>query len=333
MSAILRSHSSRPNQMLRRLLLITLGLIVGLVGYLKARDPEHLALDATTRAQALGAFFTLRDGATHYKLEGPETGQRVMLVHGFSVPSYIWDSTAVALTVAGYRVARYDTFGRGFSDRPDTAYDLELFERQLTDMLDSLGWREPVHLMGLSFGGPITAGFTSRHPERVKSLTLVDPAAGTMGGVPWYMSLPVVGELLWQAMAVPGMADGQLTDFVAPAKWPDWPDRYRVQMQYAGFGRALLRTRIAAAGTVLDSLYAAAGRTQKPALLIWGKEDQTVPIAMAEGIKAAIPQIQFHAVDKAGHLPHMERTDVVNPLLLDFLRTQSDSTTTAPTPR
>jgi pimeloyl-ACP methyl ester carboxylesterase len=62
------------------------------------------------------------------------------------------------------------------------------------------------------------------------------------------------------------------------------------------------------------------GATKTPTLLIWGKEDQTVPIALADSVRAAIPQAQFHAIDKAGHLPHMERTDVVNPLLLNFLR-------------
>ena len=88
-------------------------------------------------------------GVTHYDVAGPDSGQRVMLVHGFSVPAYIWDSTVVALTGAGFRVARYDQFGRGYSDRPDVPYTPDLFDRQLLQLLDSLGWREPVSLVGL----------------------------------------------------------------------------------------------------------------------------------------------------------------------------------------
>lgn len=129
-----------------------------------------------------------------------------------------------------------------------------------------------------------------------------------------------LGPLRWQGLAVPTMADGQATDFVEPARWPDWADRYRTQQQYRGFGRALLRTLVATNGMSRDSLYAATGRTGKPTLLVWGEADKTVPIANAAAVRSAIPQAQFHPIPNAGHLPHMERADLVNPLLTGFLR-------------
>ncbi len=306
---------------LRRLLalIIGLGVAAAIVG-LRSRDPEVRVLDASARANAPGRFVALSDGMTHYRLDGPDSGTRVMLVHGFSVPSYIWDSTAIALAAAGYRVARYDSYGRGFSDRPDLAYDMALYERQLGQMLDSLNWRDPVHLMGLSFGGAVTAGFTARHAGRVRSLTLVDPVAGTLTPMPWFVRLPIIGPMLWQAMVVPTMAPSQLTDFVEPSRWPDWVDRYREQVQYRGFGRSLLRTRTTNSGAVLDTIYAGAGRARIPTLMLWGKEDSTVSVALAPSIQQAIPHVQFHVIERAGHLPHMERTDVVNPLLHSFLR-------------
>jgi pimeloyl-ACP methyl ester carboxylesterase len=239
------------------------------------------------------------------------------------VPSYIWDSTVTALTGAGFRVARYDLFGRGYSDRPDVRYTADLYDRQLLQLLDSLGWRDPIDLVGLSMGGPVTAEFTARHPERVRSLTLVDPAAGERSAPPFVFRLPLVGPVLWQTIAVPTMDDGQLTDFVEPAKWPDWTTRYREQMQYRGFGRALLSTLRESGGTVLDSVYARVGASGKPTLLLWGKEDSTVAITHADGVRKAIPQAQYHPIDRAGHLPHMERTDVVNPLLITFLRSNT----------
>ena len=284
------------------------------------RNPEHAALDAAARSGASGHFVQLQDGVTHYDVSGPDSGQRVLLVHGFSVPSYIWDSTATALSAAGFRVARYDYFGRGYSDRPNVRYTADLYDRQLLQLLDSLGWRQPVDIVGLSMGGPVTAQFVARHPERVRSHTLVDPAAGTAGRVQRIFRLPLLGPLLWQTLAVPGMADGQLSDFVEPAKWPDWPARYRVQMQYRGFGRALLSTLREREGVVLDSVYAHAGARGKPTLLLWGKEDKTVPIENASSVLKAIPQAQYHPIERAGHLPHMERTDEVNPLLVTFLR-------------
>ena len=280
-------------------------------------------MDAAARRGVPGKFVTLGDGVTHYELAGPDTGQRVLLAHGFSVPSYIWDSTVTALSDAGFSVARYDYYGRGYSDRPNIAYTPDVYDRQMLQLLDSLGWRGPVDIVGLSMGGPVTAEFVARHPERVRSLTLVDPQAGPgeQGAPPILFRIPGVGPVLWQAVAVPGMAAGQLTDFVEPAKWPDWPDRYRGQMQYRGFGHALLSTLTEGAGRRLDSVYQRTDSSGKPTLLIWGLQDSTVSIKNADVVRKAIPQAQYHPIDRAGHLPHMERTDVVNPLLIRFLRT------------
>jgi|APMI01.1.fsa_nt_gi pimeloyl-ACP methyl ester carboxylesterase len=305
---------------MRRLaLLLPVLLLAVLFGLVRWRDPETRLLTDKTRRQADGAFVRLPDGVTHYEVAGPEAGTRVVLVHGFSVPAYIWDSTFVALTNAGFRVARYDTYGRGWSDRPDTRYDFSLFDRQLTGLLDSLGWSTPVHVMGLSYGGPITGTFVSRHPERVASHIMVDPAAGSSRQVPWYIAAPIIGPLVWQGLAVPTMADGQASDFVEPAKWPDWADKYRVQQQFNGFGRALRATILDNRTVRYDSLYARAGSAGKPTLLIWGTEDQTVPIANATQVRAGIPQAEFHPIEKAGHLPHIEQAAKVNALLLEWL--------------
>jgi pimeloyl-ACP methyl ester carboxylesterase len=306
---------------IRKLVALLLAAVIcGMAITYVVRNPEHANLDAAARRGVPGRFVTLGDGITHYDVQGPDSGQRVLLAHGFSVPSYIWDSTVTALVGAGFRVARYDYYGRGFSDRPDVRYTADLFDRQMLQLLDSLGWKGPVDIVGLSMGGPVTAEFVARHPERVRSLTLIDPASGSRDAPPLPFRLPLVGPVLWQAFAVPTMAAGQLTDFVEPAKWPDWPDRYRVQMQYHGFGRALLSTMTERGGAPLDSVYARVGALGKATLLIWGKQDSTVSIKNADGVRKAIPQAQYHPIDRAGHLPHMERTDVVNPLLIAFLR-------------
>jgi len=305
--------------------LLLVAAVCGVAITSAVRNPEHADLDTTARRGVPGKFVTLGDGVTHYDVQGPDSGQRVLLAHGFSVPSYIWDSTVTALVGAGFRVARYDYYGRGFSDRPNVRYSADLFDRQMLQLLDSLGWTGPVDIVGLSMGGPVTAEFVARHPERARSLTLVDPAAGPRDAPPVLFRLPLVGPTLWQGFAVPPMAAGQLSDFVEPAKWPDWPDRYRVQMQYHGFGRALLSTLTeGAAGAPLDSVYARVGALGKPTLLIWGMQDSTVPIKYADGVRKAIPQAQYHPIERAGHLPHMERTDVVNPVLISFLRTGKD---------
>src|SRR5215471_8625837 len=74
------------------------------------RNPETRTLDDAARRSATGKFVRLSDGVTHYEVSGPDSGAPVVLVHGFSVPYYIWDSTAAALSSRGYRVLRYDEY-------------------------------------------------------------------------------------------------------------------------------------------------------------------------------------------------------------------------------
>jgi pimeloyl-ACP methyl ester carboxylesterase len=300
--------------------LIVLLLVLPAVAYLygRQRNPEKRTLDDAARAEAPGKFVSLPVGRTHYLVSGPDTGRVVVLVHGFSVPSYIWDSTAVALSAAGMRVIRYDVYGRGWSDRPDADYDGTLYDAQLDGLLDSLHIAGPVDLMGLSFGGYVTAHYVASHPARVRTLTLVDPVA-VGRTVPAYMHWPVVGEWLFQTTQVPGMADGQSGDFLHPERFPDWPDRYRSQMQFKGFGRALLRSIYTSERTNFDSLYAAAGRTGVPTLLVWGRQDPVVPFDKSSVILGGIPKTTFVPVDSSGHLPHMEQAPIVARAMLEFL--------------
>src|SRR5512141_1384951 len=123
---------------------------------------ETKKLNDATCQLADGSFITLTDGITHYELGGNESGKVVVLVHGFSVPYFIYDPTFEFLIRSGFRVLRYDLYGRGFSDRPNTRYNIDLFVRQLSELLDFLRLSLPVNLIGLSMGGPISATFIAR---------------------------------------------------------------------------------------------------------------------------------------------------------------------------
>jgi pimeloyl-ACP methyl ester carboxylesterase len=73
-------------------------------------------------------------------------------------------------------VIRYDLFGRGLSDRPDAAYDGAFYDRQLDDLLKALKVDGKIDLFGLSFGGYVSAHYASTHPQRIRTLNLVDPS-------------------------------------------------------------------------------------------------------------------------------------------------------------
>jgi pimeloyl-ACP methyl ester carboxylesterase len=301
------------------LLLLATCAVVAAALYVRA-DQEHLALDAAARRTVGGQYVRLADGVTHFERTGPDTAPLVVLVHGFSVPMYIWDSTVVRLEAAGFQVLRYDSFGRGYSDRPRAAYDVSLFVRQIDQLLDSLRVTTPVRLVGLSMGGRVVAAYGAAHPERVRAVVLMDPAYTPTAGVALPLRLPVVGEFMFTVMAAPTLPASQATDFLHPEHFPDWADRYRPQMRYAGFRRAILST-IRWSGRGNDSaLFAAFGARGIPTLLVWGREDQTVPFARSTDVLARIPQAQFVPVDSARHLPHMEQAAVTHRAIIDFLR-------------
>ena len=293
-------------------------LVVGVTGFEMLRNPERDAIDAAARRSAPGKFVRLTDGTTHYDVAGPDSGRPIVLVHGFSVPYYIWDSTAAGLAAAGHRVIRYDEYGRGFSDRPSVLYNAELYERQLRDLLDSLHVQR-VDVAGVSMGGWVTATFVSRHPERVRTLTLVDPVTGTASKPGGLFGLPLIGDYLWQTLAVPRTAQGQFGDLLRPERFPDWADRYRTQTKFRGFGHALLSTRRNIAGTSMDSVYRAVGATGVPTLLLWGIADQTVPFETNGSVRRAIPGAEFHSIEGAAHLPILEQAQHTDSLILAFL--------------
>jgi pimeloyl-ACP methyl ester carboxylesterase len=297
---------------------VLVGLLVVLVALPPiVRNAEWRTLSAATRAGTTGAYVQLGEGLAHYEMAGPDTAPPVLLVHGFSVPSYIFDPTFAALVAAGHRVIRFDLYGRGTSDRPGGDYDIARFTRQVDELLTALDVQGPVDLVGLSMGGPIVAGYTVEHPERVRRLVLLDPMASTrdLGMLHW----PLLGDYLFRVAVLPGMAAGQASDFAHPERFPDWANRYRDQMRYCGFGRAILSTLRHVVTRDPMPTYHLLGAQRRPVLLIWGELDQTTPYALSAQVREALGEHQFLSVPDAGHLPHLERPELVEPALLAFL--------------
>lgn len=286
-----------------------------------AFNVEKQDLDQESKQSAPGEFILLPAGEVHYHLVGEANDPLVVLVHGFSVPSYVWDPTLSALEEAGYRVLSYDLYGRGYSERLKGDYDIDLFTNQLEELLAALNIDEPVVLGGLSMGGPIAARFTRLHPDQVSKVFFVAPEViQTTQGDIFPLNLPLVGEYLMGAVMEPFVLPGlQAADFAQPENFPDWEVRYRVQLQYKGTGRALLSTIRNLTRHDPEEEYRALDGLGIPLLLIWGEDDQTIGLEQVEVLKGLVPDILVMIVPKAGHLPHYEQPEIVNPVIIQFL--------------
>jgi len=284
---------------------------------------EIKELNDTTRKEMGGSFISLPNGVTHYELSNPQAENTVVLVHGFSVPSFIFDPLFRFLTESGFRVLRYDQFGRGFSDRPRTRYSINLFDKQLYDLLDELRLTHPVNLIGLSMGGPIAATFTALHPERVKSLTLFDPSGVKSVSLTPMLKMakvPIVAETVFGLLGTERMIEVAKKDFYDPKLVDVFIDRYHIQMGYKGFKRALLSSVRNNMLASFVNAYVSVGKMDVPVQLFWGRNDATVPFEHSNDLRAVIPHAEFHAIENCGHVPFHEKPDDVNPILLRFLR-------------
>ncbi len=282
---------------------------------------ETRDLDDSVRATAGGSFIRFPLGCTHYEFAGRETKRAVVLIHGFSVPYFIWDSTFDALASSGHRVLRYDLLGRGYSDRPRVQYKLSLFVQQLAELMDGLEIRQ-ADLVGLSMGGAIATSFTAQFPDRVRRLVLIDPIGTEPMPLNWLYRiglLPGISELVLGLVGTERMVESLASDFFDPSEVAHFRDRYRAQMQLRGFKRAILSTLRNKAVDGSPEIYEALGRLSTPVMLIWGRDDRTLPLSQSASILKLVPRAEFHVVDEAGHIPNVERPDVVHPLLLQFL--------------
>lgn len=305
-------------------LLILTSLLVA--AYLIVRT-ERETLNDKVRATASGKFIRLKNGLVHYELGGDKNNPLVVLVHGFSTPAYTWDPNFQTLIDAGFSVLRFDLYGRGYSDRPNTAYDLSLFVSQLEQLLDALQVDQPVHLLGLSMGGPIVTEYANHHTESIQSLVLMDPLVTNMfTSAVFPLNLPGIGEYLMAVVMEPFvLPQSQSGDLVHPENFPEWEDKYREQIQYKGFGRAILSTMRNLAKLDTLKLYENLAKKELPTLIIWGKQDQTISAEDITLLREMLPKHQSEPIDDAGHIPHYEQPQDVNKVLINYFRSNNSN--------
>ncbi len=268
-----------------------------------------------------GGWLPLSEGVTYYEHAGPTDGPVVVLVHGFSVPSFVWDRTWPALAAAGWRVLRYDLYGRGASAKPLGRYDLRRFVAQLWELVDALTpARARVALVGYSMGGPIVAGAAAARPERVRGVGLIAPvvAGVNMGWALRALALPGLGPWLMRTVARPRMEQGVRADFHGPAD-EAYVQRYMAQWHDPGFARALAASVRGGMLGDFRPVFARLGRTGLPVWAVWGAADTLVPPHQLALLRDLVPGLRARQVPDVGHLVHYERADAVNPDLVAWL--------------
>ena len=298
-------------------------MVLAILGPYLAFHREARTLDAPAREALGGTYVTLPSGVTHYELTGRADGPVVVLIHGGTIPFFAWDAQMPALLEAGFRVLRYDQFGRGYSDRPQVDYDRAFYRKQLEELLGALDVEGPVNLIGVSFGAAIAATFAEAHPEQVERLVLIAPVVDYAEGKALFglARVPVLSEWYARVFSVRATVTRANGFFEESGADPSYARRFDEQTHFKGYEQALLSMSRTDALTSHHDTYAAL--RDQPKLLLWGTEDPEIPREHIEFLSDNVPTVTLVELEGAGHGVNVEAEEEVNRQLVDFLTQQN----------
>lgn len=237
-----------------------------------------------------GNLANLKNGKLYYRWFSPEkeNGEILVLVHGFSTPSVVWEGVMPYLLEEGFKVLVYDHYGRGYSSRPKVKYTKDLFVDSLDELIEHQEISQKINLVGYSMGGPIVAGYAEKHSEKVRSASFIAPAGYMSLSVPWYqklfyrfLTMPIIRQFIGvvaPSIFYGGSATLTLSTLEDEQHVPQerLNEIYREQMKYEGFTRSLLST-IKNFNLFQDkSSFKDIGNSEIPCSVIWGTSDETV---------------------------------------------------------
>lgn len=251
-----------------------------------------------------GNFAELSNGFTYYNIDNRFNENTLVFIHGFSVPSYIWEKTYNSAKEKGFKVIKLDLYGRGFSDNPDLDYTDELFANQVIELLQELQITNATFL-GLSNGGRVISKLADIKPNMVEKLVYVSASSfnNHKNTADKNVSKDEINEFIKNRY--PTISSGQLSDFKYPENYPLWDDKYEELLKFKGFARALISTLKNHKNLDLENKEIS--DSNKKVYTIWGDSDSVVVYNdIKEKLNKLIPNRFEYTVPNSGHLPHIE---------------------------
>jgi pimeloyl-ACP methyl ester carboxylesterase len=281
---------------------------------------EWLDLDWRGHLQSL----TLHGSRVNYVEVG--SGPPLVFVHGLAGCWQNWLEN-IPYFARSHRVIALDLAGFGESELPQEDISIPGYGRFVDAFLGEIGVERTV-LVGNSMGGFIAAETAISHPSRVEQLVLVDAAGGPTlhewhgrNGA-WVsraarLFQPIAAASLARRKSLvrrPGLRKMMLY------KIATHPDRLAPELCYevaSGGGKPGFFDALQA---LME--YDFSERIPEiacPTLIVWGRDDEIVPVADAFEYEALIPNVRTVIFDDTGHVPMLERPARFNQVLEEFL--------------
>jgi pimeloyl-ACP methyl ester carboxylesterase len=254
-------------------------------------------------------------------------GAPVILLHGFGACTYTWRHLAPELA-KDHRVFALDLKGYGLSDKPaDGKYAVS----DQADMVAAFIRARDLHnlvIIGHSMGGGVTlmTYFKVRPdvPARIRKLVLID-SAGYPQKMPWFIRLariPVVNRLITRLLS-PRFATYMVLKkcyYDNDKITEEQIDTYAYYGSLPGAREAVRQTARQIMPADIEALTAQYQTIQVPVLIIWGAEDEVVPVSVGKKFQRDIPDAELVIFPKCGHIPPEEEALKTNQLIAAFLK-------------
>lgn len=241
----------------------------------------------------------------------------VLFIHGFPLNNTLWDFQVSGLADVA-RLITPDLRGHGLTEPTNVdPYTMELLATDCINLLDFLGYEEPIVVAGLSMGGYLAFEICRRFPERVSGLILAATKAG-----PDTAEGKAAREESAQVALTEGVAPiaaGMLPKMLAPQAYKNNPDLVEfLEDMMNGTSPEGVAGALRAMANRPDSTPDLPGLLV-PTLVVHGEDDQLIPVAEAKAMAEAIPDAELAVIPDAGHLPNLEQPAVFNEVVREFL--------------
>lgn len=258
----------------------------------------------------------------YFEQHGEQNAEPVLLIMGFAMNAGAWGAQIDALKER-YRVIAFDNRGAGRSSQPAEAYTIPMMAEDAIAVLDSLGIAS-AHIVSASMGGMIAQELTLRHPERVRTLTLMC----TMCGGPHAPGFDVISERSKELDEITDL-EASITperamEFALELFTPEFlkepgPGLMQMAGTTAMFPSTLDGIKGQNAAILGHNTYDRLPQITAPTLVLAGEDDPMIPAANSRILAERIPNARLRVWPGLRHGFNAERPDEVNAELLAFL--------------
>lgn len=312
----------------RNFALGAVGVVSGLVAWKMLTRPRDVSWDEIVQRihHAENSHFVVVDGVrVHYQEFGDVSLPKMILIHGYTASTYVWETVAPRLADDGFHVIAIDLLGFGYSDKPAWfEYSIASQARVIERFMNRLGIGRAT-LVGSSYGGAVAATVALDYPERVEKLVLVGAVCNDeakTNGILRLASISGVGEIL-----SPFLIDSRrflmarMRRTIAPV------NHHLITEERLEAVRRPLRAKNAYHSVLTSARNWHASRIEEdaylinqPTLLIWGENDTIIPIHNAERLYDSIVPSRLVVLKDCGHIPQEENPERFVELVSSFVK-------------